>query len=66
MVVSIGLETVSRPDFMGLCLVSVSSVKDLGLVSVLRFKGLGLAGDFSIETTRRGGLGLEQYGLGLG
>ena len=32
---------VSRPDFMG-----------LGLVSVSRFKGLGLARDYSIETTR--------------
>ena len=43
---------VSRPDFMGLGLVSVSSVKDLGLVLVSRFKGLGLARDYSIETTR--------------
>ena len=43
---------VSRPDFMGLGLVSVSSLKGLGLVSVSRFKGLGLARDYSIETTR--------------
>ena len=38
--------SVARPDFMGLGLVSVSSVK--GLVSVSRFKGLGLARDYSI------------------
>ena len=43
---------VSRPDFMGLGLVSVSFLKGLGLVSVSRFKGLGLARDYSIETTR--------------
>ena len=41
---------VSRPDFMGLGLVSVSSLQ--GHVSVSRFTGLGLARDFSIETTR--------------
>ena len=41
---------VSRPDFMGLGLVWVSSLK--GLVSVLRFKGLGLSQDYSVETTR--------------
>ena len=38
---------VSRPDFMGLGLVPVSSLKGLGLISVSRFKGLG----FSLETT---------------
>ena len=45
---------VSRPDFMGLGLVSVSSLKGQGLVSisVSRFKGQGLARDYSIETTR--------------
>ena len=32
---------VSRPDFLG-----------LGLVSVSNFNGLGLARDYSIETTR--------------
>ena len=37
---------------MGLCLVSVLSVKGLCLVSVSRFKGLGLAQYYSIETTR--------------
>ena len=43
---------VSRPDFMGLGLVSVSSWSRLSKVSVSRFKGLGLARDYSIETTR--------------
>ena len=44
----------SRPDFMGLGLVSVSYLKGLGLVSVLSFKGLGLglARDYSVETSR--------------
>ena len=34
---------VSRLEFMGFGLVSVSSLKGLGLVLVSRFKGLGLA-----------------------
>ena len=50
--VDIVVMEVSRPDFMGLDLVSVSSLKGLGLVSVSRFKGLGLTRDYSIETTR--------------
>ena len=45
-------DLVSRPDFMGLGLVSVSTLKGLSLVSVSRFKGLGLALYYSIETTR--------------
>ena len=49
---NVAVMEVSRPDFMGLSLVSGSSLKGLGLVSVSRFKGLGLARDYSIETTR--------------
>ena len=41
---------VSRRDFMGLGLISVSYLKGFGLVS--RFKGYGFARDYSIETTR--------------
>ena len=54
---------VSRPDFMGLGLVSVSPLKGLGLVSVSRFKGLGLARDYSIETTRPEGEKNENRGM---
>ena len=43
---------VSRPDFMGLGLASVSYLKGLGLVLVSTFKSLGLAQDYFIETTR--------------
>ena len=49
---------VSRPDFMGLGLVSVSSVK--GLVSVSRFKGLGL-----VSVSRFKGLGTSECDGGL-
>ena len=55
MEVSLMME-VSRPDFMGLCLVSVSvsSRSRLSKASVSRFKGLGIARDYSMETTRPG------------
>ena len=49
---------VSRPDFMGLGLFSVSSLKGLGLVSVSTFKGLG------VETTLSRLQGMKKHSVG--